>query len=192
METTSRDPVAGISGAGLVAVLGGVAAMAGSLLVWISIDSPGLVRRRHGLSARGVRLLPGKVALAGGIVLIIAGVALWVVRSGEARRWWAVVALAAGGVVLGATIAAFQSEGAGLARLLLGSIRRGPGPGRGRVLSLIAPSRGPGLYLALTGGIVAMAGGTAAIFWSTMPIGSPTKQAAQPSGPHAFSKGRAS
>jgi hypothetical protein len=191
METTSKDPVAGISAAGLVTALGGLAAVAGSLLVWISVDSPRLVRRRQGLNVRGIRLVPGKVALAAGIVLIVAGVALWVVRSGEARRWLSVIALGAGAVVLGATIAGFQSEGLGLARLLGETVRSGAGPGRGRILSLLAPSHGPGLYIALAGGVVAVAGGVAAIFWSTIPVGAPPKRAALPSDQPTFSKGRA-
>jgi hypothetical protein len=193
MESTSKDPVAGISAAGLVTALGGLAAAAGALLVWISVDSPRLVRRRHGLGVRGIRLVPGQVALAAGIVLIIAGVALWAVRSGEARRWWSVIALAAGAVVLGVTIGGFQTEGLGLARLLGGTIRNNAGQGRGggRILSLFAPSHGPGLYIALAGGIVAVAGGVAAIFWSTIPAGAPPKRAESPSDQPTFSKGRA-
>jgi hypothetical protein len=182
----------------LVTVLGGVAALVGSLLPWIQVGGGG--RRRFGqggLGVNGTSLLPGKVAMAAGIVLIVAGGAMWFVRSGEARRWLSVLAVVAGAVALGAVIAAFQGEGLGLAGRVL---ERLPGGGQGRGLGRLrnfgglSPSHGPGLYLALTGGIAAVAGAVTSVFWTTVPVSAPPPAAstAAPAGSaETFSKGHA-
>jgi hypothetical protein len=208
MQTQSRDPAVRITGAALVTMLGGLVALLGSLLAWIQVGVAGRARGNRGIPSRrggdvsGTSLVPGKVALVAGIVLIIVGLSMWIVRSGEARRALSVVAVVAGAVVLGAAIAAFQTEGTGLLGNLAGRIPgrgqggglgQGGGPGRLRLLAQLAPSHGPGLYLALTGGIVAVAGSVAGVFWTTVPVTAPPEamSGATVATTQPFSKGRA-
>ena len=200
MQTPLKDPSVGTSGAALVTILGGLAALLGSLMAWVQFGGLGTGRGVKGPSIRdrsitGTSLVPGKVALAAGIVLILAGLALWIVRGGESRRLLAVVALVTGAVVLGAAIAAFQTEGLGL---LGDALSRFPGRGQGgglgrfRILGQLSPSHGPGLYLALAGGIVAVAGAVAAVFWTTTPVpAAPRAVPAPVPTTESFSKGRA-
>jgi len=59
---------------------------------------------------------------------------------------------------------------------------------------LLTPSHGPGLFLAVTGGFVALAGGVAGLFWSTAPLAAPPARAVAPADEtptERFSKGRA-
>ncbi|MFN2590010.1 MAG: hypothetical protein ABR518_04495, partial [Actinomycetota bacterium] len=136
MDVARRDSAIGLNGAGLAIVLGGIGALVGALLAWIQIGAPGLTRRFGGggsLNVQGTDLLAGKVTLGAGIALILLGVGMWFVRGGSARRWLSVLAVVAGGVAVGATVAAFHKEGLGLASQILGSLpRRGGGLGRFR------------------------------------------------------------
>jgi hypothetical protein len=183
-----------------VTIVGGLAALLGSLMAWVQFGGFGTGRGAKGPSFRGraitgTSLVSGKVALVAGTVLILVGLSLWIMRGDEFPRVLAVVALVAGAVVLGAAIAAFQTDGLGL---LGNAFGRSPGRGQGgglgrfRILGQLSPSHGPGLYLALAGGIVAVAGAVAAVFWTTTPVRAAPRDVAVPSTTtESFSKGRA-
>jgi hypothetical protein len=137
------------------------------------------------------------VALIAGIGLVVLGMGLWLVHGLEVRRWLAVAALVIGGVVVGAAIAELQSDVTALARELprgdrLPTAARSV-PGRGQGGELVELAIGPGVFLALTGGLVGLAGGLAGVFWTTMPAGRPTAPAgsSRATETEAFSKGRA-
>jgi hypothetical protein len=167
MQDTLRQRRAGTAGAAFVTVLGGGAATGAAFLVWSSLDI------RPGLAVRGTRLPAGKVALIGGIVLVLLGVGLWLVQAAGAGRWLAVSAVVIGALVVGAAIAELESDATALVQELLqgdrapGAGRRGAGLGLRR--GLAGPATGAGVYLALTGGLVALAGGVAGLFWTTVP-----------------------
>jgi hypothetical protein len=202
MAARAQESAVGVGGAALVIVLGGAAALVGSLLTWIQIGRTGILARLGGgtgIGVHGTTLLSGKVALTAGIALIVCGPGLWIARGGNARRWLAVAAVVAAALIVGATIAAFQNEVAALLRGAVGGLGRLAGRGRGaglagRVPRFLGLSRGPGLYLALTGGIVALAGSIAGVFWTTAPVSVPPARSVEedPSAPtQPFSKGRA-
>jgi hypothetical protein len=201
MATRTQDSTAGVTGAALVTVLGGVAALVGSLLAWIQVGGGGALARfgaQRSLDVRGTALLSGKVALAAGIVLVLTGAGLWIARGGEARRLVAVVSVVAAAVIIGVAIAAFQNEALALLRQAVSGLARtkarAPRLAGGGALQALTPSHGPGLYLALTGGIVALAGSVASVFWTTDPVDAPPARSANQSGtapPQPFSKGRA-
>lgn len=189
MDPTLNQRSSGTAGAAFVTILGGAAALAAAFLTWSSLDAGRIGR----LVLPGTRLLAGKVALVGGIVLVLLGVGVWLVQAPEARRWLAVAALVVGGIVVGAAIAELQSEVTALAQELLGG-DRAPGGDRSRLgrlgQGLTGPARGPGIFLALTGGLVALAGGLAGVFWTTVPASRLGPQGGTGSTAEAFSKGR--
>ncbi|HJP64795.1 MAG TPA: hypothetical protein VKA30_00665 [Actinomycetota bacterium] len=206
VNTVTTKESGGLGAAALVIVLGGAAALAGSLLSWIQVGTTAILARftrGADLTVHGTSLLSGKLALVTGIVLVVVGAALWTVRSGDGRRWLAVLGVVGGALVAGAAIAAFQNGGLAILREAIGgalknraggslSFLRGGRLGALQGLQALAPSHGPGLYLTLTGGIVALLGSIAAVFWSTTPVGAPAVRAVAAPGPtEAFSKGRA-
>jgi hypothetical protein len=186
MESMIRRRTNGTAGAAFVTVLGGAAAIGAAFLTWSSL---GAGRIGRGLTVRGTRLPAGKVALVGGIALVLLGVGLWLVQGAEARRWIAVASVVLAGILVGAAVAELQSDVTALARELRSVFRRGP------LRGVAGPARGPGIYLALTGGLVALAGGLAGVFWTTMPASNPpdtSPEVARGGGTmEPFSKGRA-
>jgi hypothetical protein len=186
MESTIRQRASGTAGAAFVTALGGAAAMGAAFLTWSSL---GAGRIGRGLSVPGTRLPAGKVALIAGIALVLLGVGLWLIQGAEPRRWFAVASVVLAGVLVGAAVAELQSDVTALAGELRSVFRRGP------LRGLVSPTTGPGVYLALTGGLVALAGGLAGVFWTTVPASIPPGASpgvdTRNGTVEAFSKGRA-
>lgn len=174
-----KEPVAAaaISGGGLLLV-------AGSLLNWTSVAlnreagrGAGRIADRLGgrgggrlgggspFSANGIDLFAGKAALIAGVVLAMAGLAVWLARDWKVRRAFAVAATAAG-----AASAAFVLD-----RVVTGPLALGP---RAPQLAFLSRSLDVGIWLALGGALIALAGGAVtAIFSEPIAIPSPVEAA---------------
>jgi hypothetical protein len=130
---------------------------AGALLRWSSLE-PGRARTgaagriadrfpglgRSLLETRGVDVFAGKAALVAGVILAMAGLGMWLSEDERVRRGLAVAAVAAG-----AAAGAFVLD-----RIAGGAISftsRGPAE--------IGRSLGAGIWLALAGAMVGLAGG---------------------------------
>jgi hypothetical protein len=195
MDSTPGQRSNGVASAAFVIILGGAAAMAAAFLTWMSLETGRIGRD---VVLRGMSMPAGKVALIAGIGLVVVGVGLWLVHGLEVRRWLAVAALMLGGVVVGAAIAELQSDVTALARELLRGDRLPPAArsvlGRGQGRELVELAIGPGVFLALTGGLVGLTGGVAGVFSTTMPAPHQTAGGVARSGStsrgETFSKGR--
>jgi hypothetical protein len=160
--------------AGFLAVSGGAILIVAPFFQWISASvgrmSPGGFRRPgfgagfgagmngpstgvlpgpRGLSVNGIALIPGKVALIGGIVLVAVGLVVWLTTGFELRKVMGIVGLIAGTAAASVVLyrMAVVADGATLSR----------------IQAMASRSVGPGMVLALLGALAGVAAGVVAI-----------------------------
>src|SRR5439155_15916948 len=152
---------------GAIALVGGAVTAVGAFLPWVSVHLGQLAGNRS-LTVKGTSSTDGKVALAAGIVLLIAGAAMWAATP-SARRGLAVLAIVAG--LVGGGIALFDVTTKD--RQFDDGLRKGFANVQGHPISNaqlavikeqlkrlgVSFSLSSGLYIALVGGVIGLIGG---------------------------------
>jgi hypothetical protein len=141
----------------LLGAVAGVAMAVGAILQWTSV-SLDLRRFAFGQSASGFRLPDGRVVLGLGVALLSLDLLAWAAHP-IALRMHAAVAALFSGMVVGAIAIANLSTSAQVPNLP-GANAGGAG---GRIARLLqgglSVSKGPGLWVALAGGVLAVVAG---------------------------------
>jgi hypothetical protein len=154
----------------IAVVVGGVGAITGALLSWVTVAAEAArARREVRITLNGVDLPDGKVVVAAAIVAVIAAAIAWFVRNRETGIVLGVVAALAGLVILAVgvvdAISPSRSVGA-VANQVAGSSRISAHRAEAALRTLAARggvsiSPQEGLFLALLGGLVIVVGGIA-------------------------------
>jgi hypothetical protein len=154
-------------------VVGGVVAIVGALLSWVSLSAGSVGATRGGrIALNGVDLTDGKVVLVAGVVAVAAAVVAWFVRHREVRVVLGVLGVLAGLVVVVLPIvdAVTPSRSAGAVAAQVAdqfniTVRRAEAILRAFVArGAVSVSPQVGLYLSVLGGVVMLAGGIAVAF----------------------------
>jgi hypothetical protein len=150
-------------------LLAGVVLAVAPFLGWFSlgINARGVKPARAGAagdrSITGLHLPDGRLVLALGIAVLVVALVIWAARSDRMRSAGSIVVLALGAVAttVAAANLAMQAQIPGLAEI---SLLLSRGGGRiGGFLDRVAITKGPGLWLALIGGLVAIVAGVAGV-----------------------------
>jgi hypothetical protein len=176
---------------GLLALIGGAAIVAGSLLTWLAVGggvSVGSVSVSG--TPKGSELLPGQVALGAGIAVVILGLLLMAIR--RARRLLGSLVILGGLVAIaaGAFVASSPQD-----RYIDFAVEKGAPAGqadevRASLTNLFVVSSqetdlGIGLYIAIGGGALSVIGGLTAVFArrKAKPVEEAVAEAEEPSEP---------
>ena len=174
MDHTDRRPVIG----GILAVAGGVVLIVTPFLQWLTVSRvarpgggafprpgfggagrPGgqVLPAARSLSVRGIGLVPGKVSLVAGIVLLAVGLIVWLSSSGELRKAMGIVGVIAGTAAASVILyrMAVLADGVTLSRLQATA---------SRAIDI-------GMVLALLGALAGVAGGVLALVASPATAG---------------------
>lgn len=157
MLSTSRPTSLRFAGF-LALALGGLGMGLGALFTWATVGFPNDLEHRLDLQTMGVDVWEGKVVLAIGVVVLVGIVAMRALSTVAARR---AVALAI--VVLGSLAVALAAADALRAEsrfVQIAPIWRTGSEGFMRV------DLGPGIWLAIGGGILAAIGGVLSFAWA--------------------------
>ncbi len=161
--------------AGLLALIGGAAIVAGSFLTWLEVGggvSVGSVSVTG--TPKGSELLPGQVALGAGVAVVVLGLLLLVLR--RARRLLGFLVIVGGLVAIaaGAFVASSPQD-----RYIDFAVEKGAPAGqadevRASLTNLFVVSGqeadlGIGLYIAIGGGALSVIGGLTAVFGRRKP-----------------------
>src|SRR5438128_6275989 len=89
----------------IVMLIGGALTIVGSLLNWgsVSLTAPQLGGLSQKFSGTGTSATEGKIAIAAGIAMVIAGLLIWLSPNRALRRGMAIVAIVGGLVIAGRT-----------------------------------------------------------------------------------------
>ena len=148
---------------------GGVLAVVGAALDWFTFTFAGPLGRMDRQVVNGIHLRSGKVVLAAGIVAILVGAAIFLVRERVAQLALSIIGLAAGAAAFGLSLHQAVTE---KARAVAEQVALAPVDQQDRIRQLfrlrfatgaIEMSLRPGLVIALVGGAVAALGAIVAV-----------------------------
>jgi hypothetical protein len=177
MEHTDRRPLIG----GILAMAGGVVLIVSPFLQWLTVNvsradragggvfprpgfgqgsarpGGGVLPVSRSLSVHGIGLVPGKVSLMAGIVLVAVGLIAWLSTSAELRKAVGIVGVIAGTAAASVILyrMAVLADGVTLSRLQ----------------ATASKAIAPGMVLALLGALAGMAGGVLAVVGSPATAG---------------------
>jgi hypothetical protein len=137
-----RKSMRGITG--LLTVAGGALLIVAAPLHWITVQAG---RHSKGGALGGLSLVAGRVALGAGVLLLAAGLVMWLVHAERLRRWVAVAALVAAAAAVTFVVSRIAVSGSELK------------PGTHHA----APAAQIGAILALVGGGAALLGSAAGL-----------------------------
>jgi hypothetical protein len=163
-EHAEHVPHSGPRGSGVLVLLGGAAALIGSLLPWVRVSTD-----RTATTVAGISSWQGAIALICGALLIFLGIVF--VRSTKPGRGRGVAAMVLGVVAAGVVVHVIGTQDAQIDEGIRRNLRAG-GPVRkaevrqahasllegGLEVTLL-----PGLFLSLAGGLAGLTGGAVAV-----------------------------
>lgn len=160
MLSTSRPTPLRFAGF-LTLALGGLGMGLGALLSWATVGFPGDLAHRLDVATKGIDVWEGKVVLAVGVLTLVAIVAMRLLPTAAARR-----TVAAAIVVLGSLAAVLAAVDA--SRIDSRFVSTGPmGHMAGEVMRMsLRVDVGPGIWLAIAGGVLAAVGGALSLIWA--------------------------
>lgn len=160
---------------GLLALIGGAAIVAGSLLTWLEVG-PGVSVGSVSVTGtpKGTELLPGQVALGAGVAVVVFGLLLLVLRRARRLLGFLVIVGGLAAIAAGAFVASSPQE-----RYIDFAVEKGAPAGqadevRASLTNLFEVSGqeaelGIGLYIAIGGGALSVIGGLTAVFGRRKP-----------------------
>jgi hypothetical protein len=160
MPSTSRPTPLRFAGF-LALALGGLGMGLGALLTWATVGFRGDLTHRGDIATMGIDVWEGKVVLAIGVATLVGIVAMRLLSTVAARR-----AAAAAILVLGPLAAGLAAADALRAESRF--VPTGPmGRMAGQLMYLdLRVDLGPGIWLAIAGGLPAAIGGVLSLVWA--------------------------
>jgi Tryptophan-associated transmembrane protein (Trp_oprn_chp) len=172
---------------GLLALIGGGAIVAGSLLTWLEVGGGVSVGSTSVTGTpKGTELLPGQVALGAGVAVALLGLLLLAIRRARRLLGFLVIVGGLAAIAAGALVASSPED-----RYIDFAVEKGAPAGqadevRASLANLFVVSGqeadlGIGLYVAIGGGALAVIGGLTAVFGRRKP--KPVEEGKEPSEP---------